>query len=94
MSIDPELFGKAVGEAVRKAIDPLHDRIKQLEARAEGQQSRLDKCVAYGGDFQSALDYKAGTMVRRDNGLFLAVRQIKAGGSLNTREGGGWERII
>ncbi len=31
--IDPEVFGAAIGDLIRESIDPLADRIRQLEAR-------------------------------------------------------------
>lgn len=34
MSFDAELFGQAMGEAIRKAIEPLHARIAELEEKA------------------------------------------------------------
>lgn len=33
MQFDPESFGKAMGEAIRRAVDPLHDQIKRIEER-------------------------------------------------------------
>ena len=41
-SFDPEKFGEAVGDSIIAALKPLKERIKQLEERTEGMQSKLD----------------------------------------------------
>jgi hypothetical protein len=93
MNFDPEMFGQAIGEAILKAVKPLAERIKQLEQRTEGMQSKLDKCMAYAGDFQQSLDYPPGSTVRRGAEVFVATRLIKSGGPLIAREGSGCERV-
>jgi hypothetical protein len=93
MSFDLELFGKEVGKAIVDATKPLAERIKQLEQRTEGMQSKMDKCMAYAGDFQQVLDYPPGSTVRRGSELYVATRHIKSGAQLTAREGSGWERL-
>lgn len=44
--IDPEVFGAAIGDLIREAIDPLADRIRDLEARLD----RLQTASRGGGD--------------------------------------------
>lgn len=44
--IDPEVFGAAIGDLIREAIDPLADRIRDLEARLD----RLQTTSRGGGD--------------------------------------------
>ncbi|WP_156466706.1 hypothetical protein [Methylibium sp. Root1272] len=44
--IDPEVFGAAIGDLIREAIDPLVDRIRDLEARLD----RLQVSTTGGGD--------------------------------------------
>lgn len=94
MDFDFELFGAEVGKAIVNATKPLAERIKQLEQRTEGMQSKLDKCMAYAGDWQQSLDYPPGSAVRRGSELYVATRHIKAGGGLPTRDGSGWERVV
>lgn len=93
MSIDFEMFGTAVGDTIIAALKPLKERIKQLEERTEGMQSKLDKCMSFAGDWQQASDYKPGALVRRGEDLFVATRHIKSGAALAARDGSGWERI-
>lgn len=87
MSFDAEAFGAAVGEIIREAVMPLH-------ARIDGMQAKLDKCMTYAGEHQTGLDYGRGSLVRRDGGVYLAVKAVKAGSAFSAREGSGWERII
>lgn len=42
MSFDPEAFGAAMGEAIRKAIQPLHVRIEELESRLKAAPTPED----------------------------------------------------
>ncbi|MDN4587575.1 hypothetical protein DBA29_03560 [Xenophilus aerolatus] len=87
MDFDPEMFGKAVGEMIRDAVEPLHKRI-------EGMQAKLDKCLSFAGEWQSALDYPKGSLVRRGDQFFVATKHQHSGGSLSGREGSGWEKIF
>lgn len=87
MDFNPEMFGAAMGEIVREAVEPLHKRI-------DGMQAKLDRCMSYAGEHQSALDYAPGSLVRRDGGMYVAVKSIKAGTAFSSRDGGGWERVI
>ena len=87
MSFDPEMFGQAIGETIKEAVE-------RLENRIDGMQAKLDKCMAFSGNFQNALDYAPGALVRRGGQMFVATRHIKSGGKLVARDGSGWERII
>ncbi|MBH2010057.1 MAG: hypothetical protein I8H71_10190 [Xanthomonadaceae bacterium] len=93
MSFDAERFGAAVGQAIADATKPLTERIKQLEERTVGMQSKLDKCMAYAGEWQQANDYPPGSTVRRGSELYVATRHIKSGATLTARDGSGWERV-
>lgn len=84
---DHEAFGAAMGQLILESIEPLKKRI-------DGMQSKLDKCMTFAGDHQSALDYPPGSLVRRDGGTYVSVKAIKAGSVFSSREGGGWERVL
>lgn len=90
-NIDPEAFGNAMGELIRKRFEEeshhVDERLKRLE-------SKIEKCMTYAGEFQSALDYKAGTLVRHHGRLLVATKDVKAGASGGTREGAGWEKVF
>jgi len=97
-NIDPELLGqelaKVVNEKFAQAMTGINERMRALEAKTEGMQSKLDKCMAFAGDFQSALDYGPGSLVRRNGEMYVAVKHIKAGTPFTAREGSGWERVL
>ncbi len=82
-----ELFGAEVGKKLKEIETKLMIRI-------DGMQAKLDKCMTYAGEFQSALDYAPGSLVRRNGEMYVAVKHIKAGTAFTAREGSGWERVI
>lgn len=87
MDFNPEMFGEAMGEMLKEVREELMKRI-------DGMQAKLDKCMTFAGDHQTALDYGPGALVRRDGGMYVAVKSIKAGTAFSARDGGGWERVI
>ena len=97
LGFDPETFGAAVGALIRETVEPLQKRIKQLEDRTEGMQLAVDatrkNALAFSGDWQSALNYSQGAVVRYGGAAYAAVRAIPAGKAEPNRQGGGWERL-
>ena len=85
-NIDPEAFGEAIGEMIRE----VHDT---LSARIDTMQARVEKAMTYTGEFQTPLDYPAGSLVRRGEHLYVASKAIGAGGQPPNREGSGWQMI-
>lgn len=85
VGFDPEMFGAAIGELIRETVEPLAARIKQLETRP---------VMAFAGEWQSALSYPAGSIVRQGGAAYVALRSIDVGKAPPARQGGGWERII
>jgi hypothetical protein len=94
MSFDPEEFGTAIGQLMREQRESFELQIKQLTATVEGMQAKVDKSVSFVGDWQQAMDYRQGALVRRGADLFVAVRAVKAGSPLTAREGSGWESFV
>lgn len=78
-----ELFGEAVGHAINKATRPLHERIKQLEAQ---------KALHFAGDWQEALSYSPGAVVRHAGALHVLNREAPPGHA--PRAGSAWQRIV
>ncbi len=93
-----EMFGAAMGELIHETVEPLQERIKQLEERIEGMQKALDAtrkgALAFAGDWQSALSYPQGTVVRFGGAIHTAVRDITPGKAEPNRQGSGWERLV
>ena len=87
-------IGKAIRERIEDETRPLLERMSALEAKTQGMQDRLDKCLSFAGEWQCALDYRPGTLVRRGQEVFVSVRHVRSGGTLAARDGSGWERIV
>lgn len=90
VNIDAEEFGKAVGAAVRKVADRLEKRIAELESKLD---ALADSSLKYAGEFQEALDYKRGAVVKSGGDLYTAVRDVQAGKSIPGRHGAGWTKM-
>ncbi|NPU91917.1 MAG: hypothetical protein HPY82_08385 [Gammaproteobacteria bacterium] len=80
-----EEFAKAVGKAIVNAINPLKERISELESRQGGMK--------FMGEFQDALSYPVGAVVKYGGALYCAVRDIQADKSLPGRHGAGWTKM-
>lgn len=98
MAFDPEMFGRAVGEQIAATVVPLVARIKTLEERLDGMQSKLDRTerrgLFFSGDWQEAASYGAGSIVKFGNSLFTAVKDVAPGGQPPVRRGSGWATLI
>ncbi|WP_439518494.1 hypothetical protein [Hydrogenophaga sp.] len=92
IGFDPEEFGKAVGEAIRNAVEPLHKRIAVLESG--GGKKAAGRCgLVFKGAFQRALDYEEGDVVTQNDRVYVAARAVSAGEGL--REGmAGWVLMV
>lgn len=86
-SFDPELFGEAVADLIRETVAPLRARIKALE------ESRAEGVMRHAGEFQRALAYRGGDVVRSGEGLYVATRDIEAGKADPQRQGSAWDRL-
>lgn len=78
-----EQFGEAIGQAINDATRPLHERIKALEAQ---------KAMSYCGDWQEALSYQPGAVVRHAGALHILNRETQPGQA--PRAGSAWTRIL
>ncbi len=78
-----ELFGEGVGRVINEAMRPLHERIKALEAQ---------KAMHFAGDWQEALSYSPGVVVRHAGGLHILNREAPPGHA--PRAGSAWQRIV
>lgn len=78
-----EMFGEAVGQAISEATRPLHERIQQLEGQ---------KALHFAGDWQEALSYSPGAVVRHAGGLHVLNREAQPGHA--PRAGSAWQRIM
>lgn len=94
---DPEVFGAAIGELIRETVEPLQERIKQIEDRTKGMQTTIDNtrksALTFAGNWQSALSYPQGTVTRFGGAVYTAVRDITSGKGEPNRQGSGWERL-
>lgn len=86
-NIDPEAFGAAVGEQLRE----MHEEIMK---RIEGMQARVDKCVTFAGEWQAALDYPKGALVKKGHRLLIATKPHRSGDSIRWGDGTGWEKVF
>lgn len=82
---DAEEFGKAVGAGVRKVAERLEKRIAELESRQSG--------MMFMGEFQDALSYPSGAVVKHSGELYCAIRDVTAGKTLPGRHGSGWTKM-
>jgi hypothetical protein len=94
MNFDPEAFGAAIGQLMREQRESFELQIKQLTAKLEGMQDRVDKGASFVGDWQQSMDYRQGSIVRRGADLYVAVRNVKSGNPLTARDGSGWESFV
>lgn len=78
-----EMFGEAVGQAIIAATRPLRERIKKLEEQ---------KALHFAGDWQEALSYTPGAVVRHAGGLHILNRETQPGHA--PRAGSAWQRIM
>lgn len=78
-----EQFGEAIGQAINDATRPLHERIKALEAQ---------KAMSFCGDWQEALSYQPGAVVRHAGALHILNRETQPGHA--PRGGSAWTRIL
>jgi len=95
--IDPERFGRAVGDVIQKALAKQERRIAELETVASAQQKKLghlvERALLYAGTHQAALGYQRGSLVKHGGALHLAIRDVKPGGAPPGRHGSGWEHL-
>ncbi|WP_161567961.1 HK97 family phage prohead protease [Pigmentiphaga sp. H8] len=84
-AIDVKLFAGMLADVVFSHTEPLRKRIAELEARP---------ALSFQGEWQSALPYKPGAIVRHGRGAYVALRAIEPGKCPPARNGGGWERIF
>ena len=98
MGIDPKLLGSELGKIVRETIDREMARVTDLEQRIDGMQNKLDHlsqhAMTYAGEYQRALPYKPGQVVRVADRLFVALKNVKPSTADPAREGSYWERIV
>lgn len=94
MEFDAEMFGAAIGELIRETAKRVEDRVATLEAKVEGMQLKLDKSLAYAGDWQHALDYGPGAVVAHKGAAYVALRAIQAGKADPARDGSGWVAVV
>lgn len=92
LPLNPEMFGKAIGTAIREAVAPLKKRLDALESG--GTRKTAGRVgLAFKGEFQRALSYTEGDVVTRNERLYVAVKDVPAGDNL--REGmEGWVLMI
>lgn len=91
--IDPEIFGAAMGDLVREAVEPLKKRIGDLEAQLGDAQKSGHRGLAFKGAFQRALAYDEGSVVTHGDRVYVAVKEIPAGEHL--RDGvDGWVLMV
>lgn len=78
MSFDPEMFGQAMGDAIRKAVAPLHEEIAALKAQIAAMPTPSD-----GKNGRDGVDGKDGeTGQKGADGLGLAGAMIDRDGAL------------
>lgn len=78
-----ELFAEAVGQAISEATRQLRERIKQLESQP---------AMHFAGDWQEALSYQPGAVVRHAGALHILNRETPPGHA--PRAGSAWQRIM
>jgi hypothetical protein len=86
MKIDPTAFGTALGEAVKKLLDPLRMRVKELEALEarlialkplEARVTALEKAVqarSYQGTWDAGRTYEPENTCTLGGNLWIARR--------------------
>lgn len=76
--IDPEAFGKAMGEIVREVKEALVSQINQLKGEVESLSRRLESAeergMKYCGTWQRAMDYRRGDCVTHKGSLWTALK--------------------
>lgn len=79
---DAEMFAKAVGEAIGKVEAELEARIRHLEQQRD---------MSFKGDWQPALAYRPGDVVRHAGAAFVLAHEAKGGTA--PRDGSPWQRL-
>jgi len=92
--LDAERFGEAIGLLIREMVEPLEQRITELEAGAPHGKKTVQRAgLAFKGAFQRALEYAEGDIVTHNDRVYVAVKDVPAGENL--RDGmAGWVLMV
>lgn len=95
MALELILFGS---HEVNREFKSLVEIIEKQQKQIAGMQAKVDHhekhLMKFAGDFQPALTYHEGALIRSKGKLYLAMKTIAAGKGDPGREGSGWVCVI
>lgn len=85
---DPEAFGKSMGETVSRMIEPIKQQLATQQATISALCGIAQK---HAPEYQADIGYRAGSVVRQADALYLATANALPGDEPGTA--GDWQKI-